>query len=242
MRRLLKWTVFALIGIGSAALWLAVEYPIHANPPESVPHQVTLAPSPTARAGLPGRPTATLTPTSATAISPVVTSPFVFLSTPSPTPAVDCTTIFPLGSVESIEFGYTSVAQLEAAFGQPAYVGGRAPYYRFESEGCSLRVTVGGQEALEADLLAYGTLEFVLDAYGDPAAVGVSQGNLTLLMIGQAVLFYPEQGVIAFFEVAPEDLALDTPVSILHFRPAYEVEKQLRRLNVREVDWLPPLR
>ncbi len=199
---------------------------------------------------LPGRATATpatpspeVTP-SATGTA-AATSPFTFptaLPAVSPTPARDCTTVFPPDSLQAIEFGTTTIAQLEAAFGQADHVGGRPVRFRFSEEGCTLWITVGRDEALEAELNSYGTLDFLLERYGPPAAVGLSEGNLALPMVDYGILFYPEPGVIAFFAAEPGDLRRDSPVITLYLRPSYRVEDQLRRLNARAVDWEPPLR
>lgn len=208
----------------------------------------TLTPPP-----LPGRATdaATVVSTAAPSASapfafgsppatPLVTSPFNFPTPgPSSTPSRDCTTVFPLDSIEAIDFAHTTLPQLEAAFGQAISQGGRPTRYRFESEGCTMLVSIMGQEA---ELPGYGTLDLLLERYGPPAAAGLSEGNLALVMVGYSVLFYPEQGMIALFDAPPDDLTRDTPVYTLFVRPPYEVEAQLRRLNVRPVDWLPPLR
>jgi hypothetical protein len=152
---------------------------------------------------------------------------------------MDCTRIFPLSSVESIEFGITTITQLEASFGRGTYQGGRAPRFRFEEGECVLIVTVGVNEAHDAELLDYGTLDLLLNRYGKPGAVGISQGNLTLLDIGDAVLLYPEAGIIAVFNVGPNDLTRATPVASLQFHAPYETDQQIRRLNLRRVaDWM----
>jgi hypothetical protein len=213
-------------------------------------HSATSAvvPAVTSSSGLPGRSTAT--PPRATAfarptvqLTPLVTSPFMFSTRISPTPADDCTSVFPLASVERIAFGRTTTTQLEASFGRAVYHGGRPPRLRFEDKSCVLIVTLGTQEALEAELVNYGSLGLLLDRYGSPEAVGISLGNLTLLTIGNAVLLYPEQGVIAVFDAGPDDLDRAMPVSHLHFRPPYAAEKQITRLNLRPVEnWQPPLR
>jgi hypothetical protein len=88
----------------------------------------------------------------------------------------------------------------------------------------------------------YGTLDLILERYGSPAAVGLSQGNLTLPMVDNAVLLYPELGVIAIFDVSPDELNRSTPVSTLYFRAPFEVEQQVTRLNLSPVEWQPPLR
>jgi hypothetical protein len=143
--------------------------------------------------------------------------------------------------VESVKLGITTITQLEASFGRAKYQSGRAPRFRFEEGGCVLIVTVGIDEALEIELLYYGTLDLLLDRYGEPEAVGISQGNLTLLDIGNAVLLYPEVGIIAIFGVEPDDLVPTTPIVSLQFHLPYETEKQIRRLNLRPVDhWIPP--
>lgn len=211
---------------------------------------LALAGTPSPGSLLPGRATATpgafasLTPGTA-ARTPLVTSPLNFpTSVPDipATPGQDCTQVFPLENVEAIEFGQTSIPQLEASFGQPVYRGGRPTRFRFEESGCILLVTIGVREAQEAELVYYGTLDTVLDHYGPPAAAGVSEGNLALVFVGSTLLFYPEQGVIARFDVGPDELTRDTPVSSLILRPPYDLGRQLTALKVEPVEWLPPLR
>ena len=77
---------------------------------------------------LPGRATPTL-PAAPTALpAPQVTSPFTLptpLPTHSPTPARDCTAIFPLENVEAIALGQTTLVQLQAAFGRAVRERGR---------------------------------------------------------------------------------------------------------------------
>lgn len=192
--------------------------------------------------GLPGRQTATPDPAVSTQTSsptPAATS-FFNLPDSSPAPAIDCTTVIPLDNVARIEFGVTTLLQLEASFGPATYQTGRAPRYRFEEQGCVLIVTTGYDEILDAELVDYGTLGLLLATYGEPAAVGISQGNLTLLDLGLAVLFYPDVGVTAVFQVAPDDLTLDTPVASWQFRAPFALEKQATRLNARLVDWDVP--
>jgi hypothetical protein len=176
----------------------------------------------------------------------LVTSPFTFPTRPpeiSPTPASDCTAVFPIESVERIEFGETTVAQLEATFGHAGFPAGRPPRLRFEDDGCMLLVTLGIQEALEAELVNYGSLGLLLDRYGPPPAVGISQGNLTLLTVGNAVLLYPDQGVIAICAAGPDEISRATTVGQLVFRPPYTADQQITRLNLQPVeDWVPPLR
>lgn len=237
MKRLLLIVIFALgiITWGRAAL------------AERAP--VVLSPTPTyAPPGwgtLPGRPTLTPPPTQPTAQTtpavPGLTSPFLFAtSSPTPDERVDCTEVFPLDNVAAIDFGQTTIPQLEASFGRAERVGGRPIRVRFDEQGCSLFVSIGVQEALEAELLDYGTLAFVLDHYGSPDAVGISQGNLTLPLPGLGVLLYAEAGVIAIFESEPDLLTAESPVNSLQLRPAYEVEKQINRLKLRVIDWQPP--
>jgi hypothetical protein len=197
--------------------------------------------------GLPGRSTATpdvfaITPVPQT---PLVTSPFTFPTSPpdiAPTPGQDCTGVFPIDSIEAIEFGQTGISQLEASFGHPVYQGGRPTRFRFEDKGCILLVTMGIDEAQEAEVLMYGTLDLVLERYGSPAAVGISQGNLTLPLIGSVVLLYPELGIIAMFDVGPDELTRSALVSTLNFRAPFEVEQQVTRLNLSPIEWQPPLR
>ncbi len=237
--------VMLLAAAGLGAAWTA------GHPAPAALVAVPPAPTSTpAFGGLPGRSTGT--PPTRTPLgpggspTPAITSPFVFPTTPpeiSPTPSQDCTGVFPLDNVEAITFGTTTLVQLEAAFGHATRVSGRANRFSFADEDCALIVLIGTDEAIEAELTPYGTLDLLLDRYGLPAAVGVSQGNLTLLDIGNAVLLYPDQGVIAIFNAAPEDLTGDMLVARLIFMPPFTVDQQLRRLNVRVVDdWQPPLR
>ncbi len=204
---------------------------------------------------LPARPTATPNPhasplgallaSPAAPLTPFGTSPFQFpTATPrDATPPADCTQIFPIESVEAIHFGQTTTAQLEAAFGPPASVGGRPTTYRFRAQGCLLEVSIGFREAQEAVLHDYGTLGWLLARYGEPEAVGISEGNLVLLIPGQAVLLYPERGVIAVFDVLPDTLTRATPISALHFRAPYDAQQQAARLKLAPVaEWQPPLR
>ena len=217
----------------------------------------TRTPTPTATTPLtpqlPARFTATpnphVTPWGALLASPVAplavfgTSPFQFpTSTPhDATPTADCTQVFPIESVEAIHFGQTTTAQLEAAFGPPASVGGRPTTYRFRAQGCALEVSVGFREAQEAVLHDYGTLGWLLARYGEPDAVGISEGNLVLLIPGRAVLLYPDRGVIAIFDVLPDELTRATPIGELRFRAPYEVEKEIARLKLAPVEtWQPP--
>ncbi|MBI5959341.1 MAG: hypothetical protein HY866_11435 [Chloroflexi bacterium] len=195
---------------------------------ETLPRRPTITPAPLT-------PFVWSTPNS----TPGLTSPFLF-DTLSPTPSVDCAEIFPLDNVSAIEFGQTTIPQLEASFGRAERVGGRPIRVRFDEQGCSLFVTIGIQEALEAELTHYGTLAFLLEQYGVPDAVGISQGNLTLLIPGQAVLLYAEAGVIAIFEIEPDWLIPETPINSLQLRPAYEVARQVKRLKLQLVDWQPP--
>jgi hypothetical protein len=247
MKRMLLAAALVGLTVGTLALG---GFPSGRGLPAASPDSPTAVSQPGSPVALPAR--ATSTPSGGTPwvvptapLTPRGTSPFVFPTFPptiSATPSRDCTAVFPLDSVEAIQFGTTTIPQLEAAFGHAAYVGGRPTRFRFEDHGCVLRVTIGFQEALEAELANYGTLGLLIDRYGPPAAVGISQGNLTLLFVGNAVLLYPEQGIVAIFDVEPDALTLDTPVSALNFRPPYEVSQQIRRLNLRPVEWQPPLR
>jgi len=192
---------------------------------------------------LPGRATPTLPAAPTALLTPQVTSPFALptpLPTHSPTPARDCTTVFPLENVEAITLGQTTLVQLQAAFGRAVRERGRASYFRFEAGGCTLRALIGVQEVLEVELRDYSTLGSLLARYGAPAATAVAQGNMTLRDIGHAVLLFPEQGVIATFAAAPDALTLATPVATLTFRPPFDAGKQLTRLNALPVAWQPP--
>ncbi len=194
--------------------------------------------------GLPGRHTTTpddstpfMLPTAP--LTPQVTSPFNFptsLPVLIPTSFIECSDIFPLDSIESIKLGVTTITQLEASLGRAKYQSGRAPRFRFEEGNCVLIVTVGVDEALDLELPYYGSLDELLTRYGEPGAIGVSQGNLTLLNIGNAVLLYPSAGIIAIFDVGPDDLMPDSPITSLQFHLPYDTEKQVQRLNLHLVD------
>jgi hypothetical protein len=254
--------VCGLVGglVFSAAL-LAMQWPVDsardsaAPGGDMAPVVETLTPTPTgsrtpppsALPGIPGRATATPSGLGAETpvVTPVVTSPFTLPTRPpriSPTPQRDCMIIFPIDIVLAIELGQTTIPQLEAAFGQADYVGGRPVSFRFEDGGCEMKVMVGIQTAEEIELISYGDLDWLLTEFGPPEAVGVTAGNLVYLMEGHAILLYPEQGIVAFFDVDPGELTRKTAISVLNIRRPYEVEKQLARLNAEAVDWQPPLR
>jgi hypothetical protein len=144
--------------------------------------------------------------------------------------------------VEEIELGRTNIPQLTAAFGQPVSRGGRPTRIRFDYGDCMLFVTVTGETADEIELASYGTLDFILERYGDPAAVGISEGSFALLALDNTVLLYPDEGIIVVFEVPPDQLTPSTPVSSLFFRPPFEIERQVTRLDLQLIDWEPPLR
>jgi hypothetical protein len=225
--------LFTLVLVASAASALSAG--------RSVFHAAGAA---TPDSALPGRATPTPPPVATALRTPQVTSPFVLptpLPTHSPTPARDCTAVFPLENVEAITLGRTTFVQLQAAFGRAVRERGRASYFRFDSGGCVLRALIGVDEVLEVELRDYGTLGLLLAEYGEPAAVGVSGGNITLRDIGHAVLLFPEQGVIATFAAAPEALALATPLATLTFRPPFDAAQQLTRLNARSVSWVLPV-
>jgi len=197
---------------------------------------------------LPGRPTATVNASFASRTpGPQVTSPFVF-PTPrpelSPTPSERCETVFPLSSLEAIEFDYATIAQLEAAFGQSEYIGGRPIQFQFEDGSCIMTATMGIEEVQQVELISYGTLGLLIDHYGSPAAAGTAEGNLTFPWAGSSVVLYPEEGIIAVFEeTALDDLQLTTPISSLIFLAPYDLQKQLTRLKVTPDErWEPPLR
>lgn len=216
----------AALGAAGGSAWAALE-------PAATPEGT----------GLPGRATPILVAAPTALPTPQVTSPFALptsLPTHSPTPTRNCTTVFPLENVEAIVLGQTTLVQLQAAFGRAVRERGRASYFRFEAGGCVLRALIGVQEVLEVELRDYGTLGLLLAQYGEPAAIGVSQGNMTLRDIGHAVLLFPEQGSIATFAAAPDALTLDSPVTTLIFRPPFDASKQLTRLNALPVAWQPP--
>lgn len=240
--------VLALALILTVAL---VAVTLAAEPVQSIA-VTTATPSATAPAapfgGLPGRSTATPSPAFTPTPTPAVTSPFGLPTlpgdgsgTPSATPTADCRAVFPIESLEAIELGRTTVTQIEAQFGRAEAISGRPTRFRFEAEGCTLWVTPGVQEALELELTDYGTLGWLLDRYDNPAWVGVSEGNLTLLLADQTLLLYPDQGIIAQFDALPDDLMPETIIARLVFRRPFEVEAQVRRLNLRAVEWVPPL-
>lgn len=246
--RSVRLRALCLIGIAATALLLLVGL---RQDDRTGAAQILRSPAPAGLAGLPGRSTLTpsgtiLTLPPTVLITPAVTSPFAFPTRPpeiSLTPADDCTSVFPIESVERIELGETTIPQLEAAFGRADSRGGRPPRLRFEADGCTLLVTIGVQEALEAELVSYGSLGWLLDRYGPPDAVGISQGNLTLLNVDSAVLLYPDEGILAIFEPGPDDLDRDTPISQLIFRLPYTADKQMTRLHLLPVEgWQPPLR
>lgn len=225
---------------------------------QAIPDQATVIESPQTpdtgtQTGLPRRATrtpakSTATPfTLPTAVSTSLATPVLIFPTSlpdtSPTPALDCTQVFPIERVETIDFNATTTAQLEAMFGRAERVGGRASTYRFVSRSCVLDVSTGGGIAQEAILFGYGTLGWLLERYGLPAGVGISQGNLVFMIPGYAVLLFPDARAIAFFEMLPDQLTRDTPVYALHFWASFTVEQQERRLKLLMVeDWVPPLR
>lgn len=165
---------------------------------------------------------------------PVFTTPATVTPTAGAVPG--CTTVFPVERVEELLIIPMSLPQLEAAFGQPAAIGGRPTRLRIEARGCTLLITPGNEVVQEAELVDYGALNWLLDRYGDPAAVGVSQGNLVLPMTGYTVLLYPDSGIVAVFACEPEELTATMPVNSLFFRPPYTLNAQIRRLNLQLVD------
>jgi hypothetical protein len=221
----------------------------------------TQTPGPGLQTGLPGRASATPAKSTATPftlpnalITPLATLPLMVptsLPAQSPTPMLNCTQVFPIERIEAIRFGTTTSVQLEAAFGSPASVSGRSPTYRFETRGCVLAVGTGSAIAQEASLFGYGTLGWLLDRYGPPAAVGISEGSLASfaqgsmmdLVPGYAVLLYPDEGIIAIFSALPDEVARTTPIGTLQFRAPFTVTQQENRLKLLLVDdWVPPLR
>ena len=184
---------------------------------------------------LPGR----STPTPDTALATADAPYDAVMPTAAPS---DCTTAFPIETVEAIELGTTTSTQLRASFGQPVSVSGRPPRMRFEAGACVLLVTLGADEAEEVELQQYGTLGWVLDRYGSPDAAGIAQGNLTLPLADSAVLLYADEGLVVLFDRDLATLDRDTPVDSLFVRPAYTLDDQLRRLNIEKADWRPPIR
>jgi len=233
MKRVLLLTVLIIAGL--AVLPLAGQAASGQAPAP------TLRPLP-ARATVTPRPGTPLAPPGAPA-TPFATSPFVFPTALAPTPARDCTLVFPLDSIERIRLGKTTLAQLQAAFGRPSSVSGRPTLYTFEDEGCTLSVQLGADEALIVEANDYGTLDLLLERYGPPDVVGSAQGNLTLLRFDVAVLLYADEGLVAIFDAPPDELTRQTPIATLQFRPPYTLDRQIRRLNLLPVeDWRPPLR
>lgn len=153
-----------------------------------------------------------------------------------------CTAIFPIDAIDAIEFGTTTSTQLRASFGQPVSVSGRPPRLRFEAGDCVLLVTLGADEAEQVELQQYGTLGWVLDRYGPPDAAGIAKGNLTLPLAGSAVLLYANEGLTVLFDGDLSTLDRETPVDSFFVRPAYKLDDQLRRLNIEETEWQPPVR
>ena len=231
----LRSVIIGAIMLGAAAflvgaLWLPAESSRWAG-------------APTATAGTPPAPvrparaTATLDP-AATEAGPAPTgSP-----TLSPTPATECAARFPIDSIEAIEPGRTTIAQVEASFGQADFRGGRPLQVRFYEGDCEVRVTVGINEALEVELIDYSTLGWLLERYGLPDTAAVTEGNLTLILPDVTVLLYPDEGIIAVLDALPDDLTRESLIDSLVFRPPFEADQQLIRLRANAVDWLPPLR
>ncbi|MCD4685512.1 MAG: hypothetical protein K8S97_06215 [Anaerolineae bacterium] len=256
LTRRVRWRAVTVCGVLLiAALLSACGSSNHANqatPDPTTFTESTQTPRTGLQTGLPGRASATPAKSTATPFilpiapsTPVATPALIFPTSPpdtSPTPTLDCTQVFPIERIEAINFNTTTTAQLEAAFGRAESVSGRAPTYRFVARGCVLAVSTGGEIAQEALLSGYGTLDWLLDRYGPPAGVGISQGNLVFMIPGYAVLLFPDARAIAFFEALPGDLARDTPVYELHFRAPFTVDQQTRRLKLLMVeDWVPPL-
>jgi len=213
------------------ALWL----PAESSRPGETPTATTSAQSATPER--PARATDTPDP-AATGFAPASTgSP-----TPSPTPATACAARFPIDSIEAIEPGRTTIAQVEAAFGQADFRGGRPLQLRFYEGDCELRIMVGIDEALEVEAIEYSTLGWLLERYGPPDAAAISEGNLALILPDVTVLLYAEAGIVAVLDALPDDLTRESLIDSLVFRPPFEVDRQLTRLNARAVEWLPPLR
>lgn len=227
--------IFGGIGLGAAALLIgALRLPAESSRSAVSPTTTVNAPATPER---PARATSTPDP-AATGANPTPTGP----PTPSPTPATVCAAQFPIDSVEAIEPGRTTLAQVEAAFGQADFRGGRPLQIRFYEGDCELRVTAGFSEALEVELIDYSTLGWLLERYGPPDTAAVTEGNLTLILPDVTVLLYPEEGVIAVLEALPDDLTRASLLDSLVFRPPFEVDQQLTRLKARPIEWLPPLR
>jgi hypothetical protein len=151
--------------------------------------------------------------------------------------APDCTSVYPLSRIQEIQLGQTTTIQLQAAFGQPINRSGRPPRLRFENQDCIMLITLSGDNASEIELLDYGTLDLLLETYGTPAVVGIAEGNLTLPLADTTIALYPDQGVIAMFEVTPDKLGPRTPISSLTIRTPYDLVRQITRLNITPVEW-----
>lgn len=227
--------IIGAIGLGTAALVIGALW-LPAESSRSAGSATATASTPTTPER-PARATATPDPNATQAEPALASTP-----TLSPTPATECAAQFPIDSVEAIEPGRTTIAQVEASFGQADHVGGRPLQFRFYEGDCELRVMAGVNEALEVELIDYGTLGWLLERYGPPDTTAVTEGNLTQILPDVTVLLYPEEGILAELEALPEDLTRASLIDSLVFRPPFEIDEQLTRLNARAVDWLPPLR
>jgi hypothetical protein len=164
--------------------------------------------------------------------SPTGAPIFPTLQAASPIPAeagAECDAAFPLAVVGRIATGTLTIEQVIAAFGPVIHVSGRPPVYRFELDGCTLRVTVGAVNAQAAEVEPYAPLSVLVDQLGPPEAAASAPASLRLPGRDRLALLYPAQGVIALFEHTP--LALDDPVETLQIVPAGTLDELLARLG-----------
>lgn len=155
---------------------------------------------------------------------------------PGETPVTaDCTAVFPLDAVGRISSGSLTIEQVIAAFGPLVGVSGRPPVYRFEADGCTLRVTGGARYAESAEISPYFRLADLAACCGAPEAAAhvpaASAENIaSLRSLGpeRLALIYPARGMAALF--AAEAAGLDSPALTLLIGPAGTLEEWLARL------------
>lgn len=166
---------------------------------------------------------------------------------PTPTPPVEapgggsdvCLAVFPLEQLETVDFDRATPAQLEAAFGAAQVTSGRPTRLRFDRQGCTMLVTLGGQTLQAIELLDYGTLGMVVGRYGPPETAGIAQGNLALPLAGISVLLYPSAGIIVMTETPFNALSVSSPVQRLILMPPFDAAGQVTRLNLQPQPWQP---
>ena len=218
-------TLAATIGVSpTPAVPAPAGSEIAAQPGQSVPYPaVTATPD---RVSLPWGDTATPGPPPPAAPR----FPTLQAATASgPAAGTDCSAAFPLAVVGRIATGTLTIAQVIAAFGPVIHVGGRPPVYRFEQEGCTLRVTAGATYARAAALEPYTTLGSLAEQLGPPEAAASVPASLRLPGRDRLALLYPAAGVIALFEHAP--LALADRIDTLQVVPAGTLDDLLAELG-----------